>query len=107
MEYNIDMTRGDTLSFGMEFTDLDQDLDTAFFSVKQNIEDDEYLFQKSIGDGITKISTGKYAVRVAPGDTYNLPLGQYYYDLEISVNDDVLTIIKGILDLGFDVTREG
>lgn len=105
MEKNINMVRGDTLSFGVEFTGLDQDLESAFFTVKQSF-DGEAVFQKSIGYGITKVEDYKYRVRIAPDDTANIDAGQYYYDFEINVNSDTFTLLKGVLDIEQDVTRE-
>lgn len=99
----ITMPRGDTLSFGLEFEGLDQDLDTAYFTCRRNFTEAP-VFQKSLGDGITKQDTEHYVVRVAPEDTEGLHAGKYYYDLEIGVNGDKFTILKGVLELERDVT---
>ena len=107
----ITMDRGNTLSFGMELYDedgnaFDTDLDYAYFTCKKNYTDNENVFQKSLDDGITKIDDGKYTVRVAPNDTKNVELGKYFYDLKIGVNSDVFTVMKGVLEIDFDVTKE-
>lgn len=104
MEKNISMIRGNTVAFGMEFLDLDQDLDSAYFTVKPSY-DGEIVFQKSLGDGIEKVETGKYRLRIAPEDTEEVTPGMYYYDLVIGVNSDVYTIITGILDIAYEVTE--
>ena len=104
MEKNISMIRGNTIAFGMEFLDLDQDLDSAYFTVKPSY-DGEIVFQKSLGDGIEKVETGKYRLRIAPEDTEEVTPGMYYYDLVIGVNSDVYTIITGILDIGYEITE--
>lgn len=104
MVRNIEMVRGDTLSFGIEFEGLDQDLDAAYFTVR-NRNNDGQILQKSIGDGITKTEANKYRVRVAPEDTANVTPGVYNYDLEITVGDDVYTILRGTLQLFRDETR--
>lgn len=110
---NVTMVKGDTVSFGLEVMQTDsegnlvpfeEDLDTAYFTCKQNYTDLTSAFQKSLGDGITKIGTGKYAVRIAPADTAKLEAGKYFYDLQIGVNGDIFTILKGILDIEQDVT---
>ena len=103
---NLEMTKGDTLSFGVEIIDLGQEIEEAYFTVKNNYDDDP-LFQKSLGNGI-QLDTVEgenytYIVRVAPEDTENLEPKKYYYDFEIRLNGDVFTILKGILDLEFDV----
>lgn len=102
---NISMFRGDTLSFGMEIEGLDQSLDSAYFTCKKNPEDTTPVFQKSLTSGISEVSTGVYRIRVAPEDTEEVPVGKYFYDFEIGVNDDVFTILNGILDIKQDVTN--
>ena len=101
MDKNISMVRGDTLAFGMQFVDLDQDLDTAYFTVRDN---GTIVVQKSLGNGISKVETGIYRVRIAPDDTEDLNPGYYSYDLEIGVNDDVFTILRGMLNIESDIT---
>ena len=103
-DQNIKMIRGDTVSFGLEFDGLDQDLDTAFLTVKKNHTDSENLFQKSLSDGITKQNDGLYVVRIAPNDTAGAEAGKYYYDLQIGVNGDYFTILKGVFEIEKDVT---
>lgn len=103
-DFNISMVKGDTLSFGIEIEGLDQDLDSAFFSCAGAQPTTEYVFQKSLGDGITKVETGKYRVRVAPEDTADAEAGFYFYDLQIGVNSDIFTIMKGSLCLEAEVT---
>lgn len=102
--YQINMARGDTCSFGLEFEGLGQDLDSAFLTVKKNALDESPLFQKSLGEGISKKSDGVYIVRIAPEDTVELDAGQYAFDLQISVNTDVFTIMLGVIILSQDVT---
>lgn len=103
---NLEMTRGDSKVFAIEITGLEDDLDTVYLSCKTDPNNDNYVFKKSLGDGITKIETGKYNARIAPADTKDLELGTYYYDLEIGVNGDIFTIAKGKLQITYDVTRE-
>ena len=108
MNKNIKMVRGDTFSFGIEYAfddESSQDLETCYFSCKKNPNDEEYIFQKSLSDGISKVSNGKYRVRVAPEDTEDVEVGNYLYDLEFGLNGDIFTIIKGILTIENDVTR--
>ena len=74
-------------------------LDEVFFSCKRNSQAQEYLFQKQLGSGISVDSPGHYVVRIAPGDTALLDPGNYWYDLEITVNNDVFTIYRGVLTI--------
>lgn len=102
--YNIKMVKGDTESFGFEIDGVDN-LDAAYFSCKQNSQDEQYLFQKTLGGGITQSGENLYVVRVAPGDTLLLNPGQYWYDLEIRKNGDVFTIFRGVMDLLPEITE--
>ena len=99
----VTMTRGDTVSFNMEIEGLDQDLDTAFLTCRKSYTG-EILFQKSLGNGITKQDTGLYVLRIAPEDTKDVEPAKYYYDLELGVNGDKFTILKGVLDIEPDMT---
>ena len=105
IEYNLTMVRGDTLSFGIELEGLDQDLETAYFTCRKSFDDDKPLFEKSLDNGIYKVYDNYYGVRIAPEDTADLEAGKYHYDLEVSVNGDVFTIMIGYLQVIPDVTH--
>lgn len=104
-EQNIALVRGDTLCFNIVMYGEIQSLDAVYFTVKKTING-ENVFQKSIGDGVDLISEGIYAVRVAPEDTAELEIGQYYYDCEIQDGSDRYTLTRGIFDLLYDITTE-
>lgn len=109
MNTNLFMVRGDTLKFSVEIEGLTDDLTGAYFSCKKNKDDTNYIFQKSLSDGIEKASeteTSKtYQVTVAPEDTQNVDEGNYFYDLQIEVDGDVFTPLLAILKIEKDVTR--
>lgn len=103
---DIWMVRGDTLAFGIRITGLDQDLETAYFSIGQpHPQEDIIIVQKSLGHGIEKVGDGEYSVRVAPEDTIQIAPKAYRYDLEIGVNDDVFTPFYGTLHVELGVTQ--
>lgn len=106
---NLEMTKGDTFSFGVNIKKLGQELDSAFFSVKNNFDDTTPLFQKTLENGIELDHIDGedyfYKVRIAPNDTKVLEPKKYYYDFEINVNGDTFTLLKGILDVSFDITN--
>lgn len=112
MNTNLFMVRGDTYAFAIEIEGLGQELDSAYFTCKENYEDTTPIFQKSLSDGITKdteLSTEEkyiYKVRVAPEDTKDVVPKNYYYDLEIGANNDIYTILRGVLKIESDVTNE-
>ncbi len=101
--YNIKMVKGDTESFGFELEGV-ENLDAAFFSCKRNSQDENYLFQRSLNNGITKRAENQYVVRITPDNTALLEPGQYWYDLEIIKNGDIFTIFRGILELLPEIT---
>lgn len=100
---NIKMVAGDTVSFGFEIKGV-TNLDTAFFSCKRNYQDEYYVFQKQLGNGITAGEDGKYIVRIAPEDTESLSAGMYCYDLEVGVNNDIYTILRGDFEIVSEIT---
>lgn len=104
---NLEMTRGDTFGFGVDIVGIGQELESAYFTVKNNFDDKDFIFQKSLNNGITLDSYSGddyiYRVRIAPSDTEELEPKKYYYDLEISVNGDRYTLLKGILEIEFDI----
>lgn len=111
---DIKHIKGDTFSCGLVVEDLEQNLDTAYFTCRENLNDNsESLFVKSLNNGISLVEYDeendirKYAVRLDPNDTKDLQSGTYYYDLEIGVNGDVFTIMKGKFIIEQDCTRGG
>lgn len=104
--YQIDMVRGDSLSFGLEFEGLGQNLDSADFTVKKDDSDATVLIHKDLSDGISKTEDYKYIVRLAPEDTADLDAGYYHFDMQVGVNTDIFTIMLGILVLEQGVTEE-
>ena len=111
MRNNLEMIRGDTLSFAfeVEFDEAPQKLEKADFTCKANFDDENVLFNKELEKGInfSKQDGNKlyYVVRVAPEDTKDLEAGMSYYDLSIELNGDVFTILNGAMKIESDVTR--
>lgn len=108
-DFNIEMTRGDTYTIGLLIKNLGQTIDSAYLTVKNNFDDTTPLIQKDLTNGIALDHIDGedyyYSFRIAPNDTKDLEPKKYYYDLEINVNNDTFTLLKGILDLTFDVTN--
>ena len=98
----LEMVRGDTFEFTMEFDDLAADLSSAYFTIKNGSSN---LVQLSIGDGITKIGDGIYDVKMSPADTASKSPGRYPYDCEITTSDgEVYTILIGWITILQDYT---
>lgn len=104
--------KGDTYSSNLIVEGLGQNLGTAKFTCRDSLNDtSEVLFQKTLNNGISryKIDTTKdiryYSIRIPPTDTQNLQAGTYYYDLEVGVNGDKFTIMKGRFIVEQDSSR--
>ena len=110
---DIRHVRGDSFSHPIQIEGLEQDLESIYFTCRDGKNDNsEILFEKSLNNGITymyydeETDTRYYVVRIAPSDTKDLQAGTYYYDEQIAVNGDVITIMKGRFILEQDVTRK-
>lgn len=109
---DISMVKGDTLSFNFQLQGLESETPTSlYFTCRDKPESENYYFQRALNNGINLISYDNamdietYSVRVLPSQTENLSVGRYYYDLQLTVNDDVITLMKGRINLDWDVTR--
>lgn len=106
---DFDHTRGDTLPIWFTLDraiDLTEETTKVTFSVKEVETDNNYVFQVD-KTAVTEVETevNTYMLRVAPELTVDRPLGRYYYDLELQTNGDVYTLVKGFMNLTFDITR--
>ena len=111
---DIEIIRGDTMSFNFQLEGLGGvSPDKITFMIKENYNDadSEALVNLEIGAGITQIDydsqtdTFTFCVHMRPAQTDNLDLARYYYDLQIVVEGDVLTLMKGRFTLDYDVTK--
>lgn len=109
-DFEITYVRGDTYSFLCVVHNLTEDLTAAFFTVKENPDDDPVL-QKTLGEGITKVEERDgakvYKVQIQATDTERMvPGNEYLYDLQLNVNNVKKTVAKGIFKLQQDITQD-
>lgn len=111
---DISMVKGDTMSFGFQIQGLgDQRPDEIHFTCKQDLEDENYIFERTLDNGVSfrgydqETDTLTYGVRVPPEATENLQDGIYYYDLQLDINGDILTLMKGRLSIEWQTTHGG
>jgi hypothetical protein len=93
----FNVKRGDTFCFTITFKNLTEDLDTFVFGLKTDYNDVDYIIEKSLGDGIEKISAGKYRVTFSAEESADLEPNQYIYDLRFTLDDIVNTPLSGYL----------
>lgn len=95
----FNVKQGDKFSFTVTFKDLSEDLTTFVMGVKKDYSDQAMLITKSIGNGITKVDTGKYEVDFTPQETQGLNPDFYVYDLRMTLGDIVYTPLYGYLNI--------
>ena len=67
--------------------------------VKLDYNDETMLITKSLGNGITKLETGKYQVNFTPAETAQLEPNFYVYDLRMTLDTVVFTPLYGYLNI--------
>ena len=109
---DISMVKGDTLAFGFQIQGLgDQEPSSIIFTCKNTPEDSDPLFTVSLDDNITLRDYNSeediftYSVRIPPSLTEDLDVGRYFYDLQLTANDDILTLMIGRLTLEQEITK--
>lgn len=95
----FNVKQGDQFSFTITFKNLQEDLTTFTMGVKEDYDDETMLVTKSLGNGITKIQTGKYRVDFTPAETQALPPMFYVYDLRMTLGSTVFTPLYGYLNI--------
>lgn len=98
----ITITKGDTMAWNIKFTNISEDLRSAYFTVKENADGDAVI-QKTLGAGITKVDDREYKnektykLQLQAEDTVNLEADmQYLYDIKVAIDNVVKTILSGI-----------
>lgn len=95
----FNVKQGDEFSFTVTFKNLQEDLTTFRMGVKKEYTDNSMLIEKSLGNGISKISTGKYRVDFTPSETGALTPDFYVYDLRMTIGSTVFTPLYGYLNI--------
>lgn len=105
-QYNFQTFRGDTFEFELRVNGLDDAFDSVDFTVKGKYVDNFTIIHKDLSDGITYNSeTGNYLVVCNPEDTNDVTPGAYVYDVQVSTDGMVYTVLYGKLNIKEDVTR--
>lgn len=79
--------------------------DKMYFTIKSNYEIEEFVFQKTLDDGINfDEESGYYYTTIEPEDTDNLPYSDFVYDIEVITGEGKKTIARGQLKIEEEVT---
>ena len=107
---DIMMIRGDTVVINIVSEQLANDLTAAYFSCKKKKSDESYIFQKTLNNGIEKVTvdTGrKYSITISPSDTSGITEdGDYYYDIQLELGNYKRTPYFGTLSIVNDITKD-
>lgn len=95
----FNVKQGDEFSFTVTFKNLQEDLTTFRMGVKKEYTDTSMIIEKSLGNGISKISTGKYRIDFTPSETGALTPDFYVYDLRMTIGSTVFTPLYGYLNI--------
>ena len=111
----LSLNRGDSDNYSATFRRKDGTLYciknwVVFFTLKTNIDlpDSKASLQRiiTVFDDTTSGTSGSANIPILPAHTTNLDLGEYDFDVSVCTNaNENYTVIKGKLDLEYDVTR--
>lgn len=97
---NLSQTRGDSKAYQFQRTNkadgsvITREPDTIYLTVKKNYDTEDFLFQKTKAD-FTIDEDGTYHFEIKPEDTENLRYGKYVYDIQVTTDGKVTTLVKG------------
>ena len=77
--------------------------DTIFMTVKKNYDTQDYFFQKKKEDFVID-DNGIYHFEIKPEDTENLRYGKYVYDIQVTTDGKVTTLVKGVFAVEKEAT---
>ena len=91
---NLAINKGNSVRFKVQFIDqrnniiiLDENA-MVYFTVKENYSNDDYVFQKTLLDGIDFSEEDNcYIVEIEIDDTENLEYKDYVYDISFTRNE--------------------
>jgi len=105
----LSIKRGDTfyLNFVVKMNDVAIDL-SAYTFAKMQARESEYsnaVLTYSSSGGTIDISHLDAGQVIITGDTDSVEAGQYYYDIQLSNDGFIETIVTGTLVVAYDYTR--
>jgi hypothetical protein len=110
----LTLTRGDTQTYTLRFmkgtsgTPYDLTGWTVYLTLKTdwNQADSAAAAQKIVTSHGTAGTNGYATISLASTDTVNLDPGEYFFDIAVkTVANETYTVMKGLFNLEYDVTR--
>ena len=108
-EVDIELVRGDTtpITFNLmdaEGSNLEVAPEEIYFTVKNNYNTKDYVFQKRLTKGDITFENGICSLILLHKDTATLKYGTYVYDIQIKSGIYYQTICKGSITLDKEST---
>lgn len=102
---DIEIVRGDTFATGVKVY-VSVIPDNIFFTCYGNIPGNT-IFSKQLGDDVSIIESQtsvdkpytSFKIRIAPEDTRDISPDKYLYDIKLSFDGDIRTIVQGTLTI--------
>lgn len=95
---NFTLTRGNSLQFRVNFTDIETLPDNLYFTLKDKSSDSEEILTLELDDGITKVEdANSYDFYLPASATDDLKLLNYIYQISVVFGSDYDTIVEGKL----------
>lgn len=112
-EYDREFPRGDTCPLEFELIDENKNPielgigDELYFTVKQNYNTQNAIFQKKYSNGDITVENGQCSLIINSSDTNTLNYGTYVYDIAIKSGDYRKTVCLGQITLTNEATFVG
>ena len=109
---DLEFIRGDTQYIKFQLKDGEGNLiqlsetDKLYFTVKQNSNSEEVMFQKEYPNDI-QYEDEYYKFVINSEDTSGMSYGTYSYDIELKSGDYVKTLIIGSMTITEEITFKG
>lgn len=108
---DIDIVRGDTFATGVKVY-VSAIPDNIYFTCYGNIPGNT-IFSKQLGEDISIIESQtsvdkpytSFKIRIAPEDTRDISPGKYLYEIKLSFEGDIRTIVQGTLTIIPEVVK--
>lgn len=108
---DFEFIRGDTFRFKFKLYDRNQnvlklsDEDELYFTMKSSANKTNFVLQKRYSRGEITEEDDYYYITLTHLDTGNLKSGNYVYDIQLTSNELVKTLVEGNITLSQDVTH--
>lgn len=108
----MEFTRGDTKKYKFQRKDVNSNVielesQKMWFTVKDNVNTDEILIEKTLDNGITFDDEFYYHILIEHEDTKYLEYKSYVCDIQVENDGVVTTIYHDYLTLTSEVTFKG